>query len=693
MATATELENIIIRMSADVDNLLQGMDQVRASSDSAAQSAVQNATRMEDSLRNVAAAAASAFAALGTERFLRSSLHDFEEAESAAIKMESALRANGREVEVLAADYQDFAAEMQKFTTVSDEAAASLLTAAEGFQLTGAAAKAASNDAVALAHGNAGLAQSYLRVTAAVASGDVERARMFARMIPQLRGIKDEAEFMERYSKSVAAGGEATRRLAQTVGGQLEQLKNDWSDFKEEVGRQVAEWVRPVIRFIRDVVHWLQRMPPEIRSTIIAAAGLTAGFVALSTTGPKVISILISITESIKSMTAAMVSNPMFLAATVGLVAIYLLGRALTGLSGASDEYNKRLKENKNLADSFVTNVDHTSQSIEDAQRRLSEYTGKLKEEQDRIAAKPFLLRTVGESFGKTTEEMETQISTLKRNIASAEAAVGSPAEQLRKKMEAIKKEVEETTKEQFKLLDKVGMTTAEATRYELKIKGANEAQLDAVRIMQRQVEVAEKLNKLKEMEKHLTEQMEEAGLDAAAKAALDAKRLGGSQEDVARIKRIVEETEKLNKAAELAKKFQTPQAMVAKEVAELDDMLKSGKITWEVYALAVEEARKKLVGVAAAMRDAAGYGTAEARARIASFLDNRLFGPGRPPGNQVGHHFAKGVESSRQMQLQGIEPYNPEAKSLHWLERIALAAERAADQAKVGIDPVDLEE
>src|SRR5207253_2095790 len=108
--------------------------------------------------------------------------------------------------------YKEFAEEMRNHSAMSERETLALLKKAESFSLSGEAAKRASHDAVALAAVNGGAAESMIRITAAVEQGNIKLAMHMSRLVPQLRGIHSEAEFVDKYNKLIAVGFETSGR-------------------------------------------------------------------------------------------------------------------------------------------------------------------------------------------------------------------------------------------------------------------------------------------------------------------------------------------------------------------------------------------------------------------------------------------------------------------------------------------------
>ncbi len=182
----------------------------------------------------------------------------YSEAEEVLINLQAMLKANERDVDALTTRYQDFANAQISLLAVSDEQILGNLRMAESFGLTADAAERAVLHATGLARVAGSSTDSMMRLVAAMEKGDTKRAMMFARMVPQLRGIRDETEFIAKFNKLWAAGLEAAQKSAETAAGRIKVMKEEWGNFMEEVGGVIAPIVLPFIESTRKGIASLQ---------------------------------------------------------------------------------------------------------------------------------------------------------------------------------------------------------------------------------------------------------------------------------------------------------------------------------------------------------------------------------------------------------------------------------------------------
>ena len=170
--------------------------------------------------------------------FAATSVKAFNDQEKAEFKLRAALEANGRAVESLFSDYAKFASELQEVTVVGDEASLAMLQVAENMGITGENAKRAVRNAIGLSSAFGISTQSAMRYTAMLEQGDTT---MLNRYIPTLRTVEDEAERVAMAHDILANGFKTALAEADTFGGQIQQITNNFGDFREAVGAVIAE--------------------------------------------------------------------------------------------------------------------------------------------------------------------------------------------------------------------------------------------------------------------------------------------------------------------------------------------------------------------------------------------------------------------------------------------------------------------
>ena len=258
------MADVQIELGLDDKEYQRSIDGVRDNTDKAARDSGRSLERNVGdrgaaAFRRLALAAAAAGAAIGTALFTRASIKAATEQEAVTRRLEFALAAAGEEVESNSRRIQEFAAEIQRTTTLSNEAvegqaALALSLGATADQVTGLVG-ASANLAAALGTSLDGATQRLARTL----QGDLS-ARL-AQVIPELR------DFTEEQLRSGAAIDFVAARFAgaaqsevRTFQGAITQLSETFADLQKAFGQIVTESepVRAFISIIRDAVEQLE---------------------------------------------------------------------------------------------------------------------------------------------------------------------------------------------------------------------------------------------------------------------------------------------------------------------------------------------------------------------------------------------------------------------------------------------------
>lgn len=269
----TELDTLLVRLNGDGSSYLGMLSQVTA----ATQASAATITKLVGGIQGYASTAAQAIAGLGISSYLRQAFGNFAEAEGIGLRLNAVLESNGREVETLTAQYQRFAVQMEGVSTQEDDAVLRMLTLAETYRVTGDAAQKAVRDAVALSAITGSSAEAMIRLTSALARGDIEAAMHMGRLVPQLRGIHDQATFAASAAKLIQSGMGAMAAQAASASGQLEILSRDFGNMLEDFGKFVAEGVKPVVAWLSDLIKTVRGLGDETKKWITVTAAATAG--------------------------------------------------------------------------------------------------------------------------------------------------------------------------------------------------------------------------------------------------------------------------------------------------------------------------------------------------------------------------------------------------------------------------------
>jgi len=275
----TEIERLVIRLAGDAGNYKQMLqdaaDQTKDAAEKIGRSS-ENIDKVGQALQGWAGNLKSALGAAGIGASLNQMLAAYSTQEDAIITLSASLRANNEEVEDNITSALEFGSAIQANTTYGDEYILSLLAQARGYRALGSAANQAVDQALALASASSRASpEGALRITAAVAQGNTQLAMQMARMIPELRGIRDETEFLTRYQSLLAAGMETMGKRAETASGRIKQLKNAVGDVMEEFGSAVATIAGPAAFIARRMVEGFQLLPGIAKVGLVTVVALT----------------------------------------------------------------------------------------------------------------------------------------------------------------------------------------------------------------------------------------------------------------------------------------------------------------------------------------------------------------------------------------------------------------------------------
>lgn len=317
-----ELETLVGKLEGDGSSYQHMLDQAQHSVDACAEHVDSASKRIEGFGKNMRGFTEKAIAAVevfGAGHWFKEAFEQYEEAEAVGIRLNAVLEVNGRDVEKLKAEYTEYAEQLQETTTLEDDHILKLFQKAEGFRVTGDAAKRAVRDAAGLAAYTGQSEEAMLRLSAAMARGDVKGAMRFARLVPELRGIKNASEFAQQYEKLVQTGMKVSGELAETAGGRIKQLRVAWGNLLEVLGEAVSTVITPVLTGLREFTKWFGNLDKATQVVLLALPAL----IALLATLPFIFGAI----STIAAPFLAILMNPVFLIAAAGVgVLVYQLG-------------------------------------------------------------------------------------------------------------------------------------------------------------------------------------------------------------------------------------------------------------------------------------------------------------------------------------------------------------------------------
>jgi hypothetical protein len=179
-------------------------------------------------------------------------LKGFKDITKAAIRQENSIKAlnvalkNTGEsftqtkggIDAMSKNLQTVAADIQKVTTVGDEASMEVMQLGLSMGISAGKIGEATKQAIGLSKAYKMDLRASIKMVALAHAGDFN---MLQRYIPQLKMAKTTAEKKTIALKAMADGYKIAQAEAETFGGKLTQLGNTFGDFKERVGAGITE--------------------------------------------------------------------------------------------------------------------------------------------------------------------------------------------------------------------------------------------------------------------------------------------------------------------------------------------------------------------------------------------------------------------------------------------------------------------
>lgn len=321
-----EIGRLVTRLIADVQPYLQGMQQAQTAAKDTADVVAAQSARIESfstTLAGWAGTAGKAMAGLGAAGFLKSAFGSFMETETNLIKLGAAVEMNGGNVEQTVKAYQSFADAMKRTTGASKEDTIALLRKAESYGLTGAAAEQAAEQAIGLAAISDREANALLRMTAAIAQGDVKRAMGMGRLVPQLAGIHNQTEFLAKAQQLSTTGMKTAGAVMNSTEGVMKRFHGTVKALTKQFGEATAEAVKPVVQWMTELLQTFTKLDPVSKKIIVNAAFLVAGILAL---GPAF---------KTASFFAGLLFTPINLAVGAAILAVSIWVQKMGGIGNA----------------------------------------------------------------------------------------------------------------------------------------------------------------------------------------------------------------------------------------------------------------------------------------------------------------------------------------------------------------------
>lgn len=271
---------MIIRLIGDGSSYMTMMKQAASSTLQAGQ-VIQQATdhieRMGKQVEGFASSAAQALASFGAAAFLHRAMDLFTATETTLLKLKAAIEATGQAVEPTLARFQDFAKAMFESTGTSKDQTLHLLQMASNYGLTGDAAMRATKAAIALSASQGGSAEHFLMVGKAIEEGNAHMIHH----VQALRGITDPQQKLAKAAEMVASGMKVAEAQMDSTAGVMKRFSTVMTSLTKQFGEVVAEGVKPVVKWLTELVKNFTDLDPSIKRLVVAGAGLVTALLAL----------------------------------------------------------------------------------------------------------------------------------------------------------------------------------------------------------------------------------------------------------------------------------------------------------------------------------------------------------------------------------------------------------------------------
>lgn len=321
-----EIAALVVRLTGDASGYQRMLDTVVRNTKSAMATVMQTV------------------ATVGEYIGIKGAVSAFTDLDDSITRIESALKANGQDVQAVISSYTEFNNELERTTRLGATVATRMEAVAAGMGLFGDQAKQAVKDAVAMSAIRGGSPEAYLQsVISAQKYGYWQRLMFQLGMGRSGAGMMGEGahhgqvspEVMKQIRERLNQGFEQAQALGGNFGGQLQRINNLLHDFTAELGGIVAKWSKPFVDMLTKAVKWVKALDPPLKELIV----LTTGFVAVLTgAGPlmRFVTLLVRLVSSISPLTIA-------LTAAAGATAIWV--RSVGGLGEAWGIVRGKLQE------------------------------------------------------------------------------------------------------------------------------------------------------------------------------------------------------------------------------------------------------------------------------------------------------------------------------------------------------------
>jgi hypothetical protein len=275
-----QIAALVVRLTGDGSSLQRMLAQAQAAAASTAAAVAAQAKRIEgftSSITGFARGALGVLGSFGAATSLTSAFQAFSTWESNAARINAVIKASGRDAAGVTADYEKWAASIAKVTSASKGEVMQMLTRAEVMGLQGDQAQQAVQTSIALAGALGGEASEHIGVATAIAQGNLH----YAQRVFHLHHIHDQSQLVAAIQQRLQAGWAAESVKAETAAGAIAKLKGSLGGFAVEVGKVVAETIKPFVTFLTQLAEGFKALDPAAKKVVVTVLAIAAALPAI----------------------------------------------------------------------------------------------------------------------------------------------------------------------------------------------------------------------------------------------------------------------------------------------------------------------------------------------------------------------------------------------------------------------------
>jgi len=193
--------------------------------------------------------------------------------EKAVAGLSAALTANGENAATATKAYEKLATQIQRTTTVGDEAVLQLATEAVNLGIVNSKREEAIQGAIGLSKAYGIDLHSAMKGIALAYEGEFS---LLSRQIPALRTAQTETEKMAVLNEAMAKGFAIAKAETDTAAGAMAQYQNLVGDLKEVIGEMIVTALLPAVKALSEVVAFLTKYKVALTPVIVAIGAFTA---------------------------------------------------------------------------------------------------------------------------------------------------------------------------------------------------------------------------------------------------------------------------------------------------------------------------------------------------------------------------------------------------------------------------------